>query len=158
MGQASPKRAKLAGTSLEQTTPVVVPTHVTPTLDTDRALTTPLPTEEESRLRKLQLDNDKLQLENEKLRFENQKVRNDVWRVRIEIGLRVLMALALFWVVIHYIYAVLDLTARQTGAEKLSDTVLGVLLGTTSVNVIGLLLAVARYLFPATGKPAVPEG
>jgi hypothetical protein len=156
MGKKKGLEEKLASAQLTHPPSTSAPpVGAIPFTDSDRALTPP--TEEESRLRKLQLENEKLQLENEKLTFENQKVRNDVWRVRIEIGLRVLMALALFWVVIHYIYAVLDLTAKQTGGEKLSDPVLGVLLGTTSVNVIGLLLAVARYLFPPSGKPALTD-
>lgn len=123
----------------------------------DRALTAAPPTEKFSKLRKLELENERLQLENEKLRFENQKVRNEASRGRIEIWLRVGMAVALFVVVIWYIFAVLDLVAKQTGETRLSDPVLGVLLGTTSVNVIGLLLTVARYLFPPTGKPTPPE-
>ena len=38
----------------------------------DRALAPSLPSEKESKLRKLELENERLQLENEKLRFENQ--------------------------------------------------------------------------------------
>lgn len=154
MGKKPSEKAKLAGTDL----PSAAPPDPNPPRLSDVALAVTLPTEEESKLRKLQLENDRLQLENEKLRFENQRVRNDVWRVRVELGLRVLMTAALFYAVIRYIYEVLDLVSRQTGAEKLSDAVMGVLLGTTSVNVIGLLLTVARYLFPAAGKPAPPDG
>ncbi len=155
MSETNPKK-ELAGGDVPPGAPAAGTRP--PAVWRDRALTTTPPTEKFSKLRKLELENERLQLENEKLRFENLKVSNDVWRVRIEIGLRVLMALALFGVVIHYIYTVLDLTAKQVGTEKLSDPVLGVLLGTTSINVIGLLLAVARYLFPPSGKPISPEG
>jgi hypothetical protein len=124
----------------------------------DRALSASPPSEKHSKLRKLELENERLQLENEKLRFENMKVRNDAQRGWVEIWLRVGMAVALFLVVVGYIIWVLVFLGGQTGETRLSDTVLGVLLGTTSVNVIGLLLTVARYLFPTTGKPTPPEG
>jgi hypothetical protein len=150
---------QLAAGSMPPTAPPTAPAPVTAVADDfDRALTTPLPSEEESRLRKLQLENERLQLENEKLRFENMKVRNDAQRGWVEIWLRVSMAVALFLVVVGYIIWVLVFLGGQTGDVRLSDTVLGVLLGTTSVNVIGLLLTVARYLFPTTGKPALPDG
>lgn len=147
-------RVELAGGALAA--PTAAPRRRSEVLP-DRALTAAPPTEEESKLRKLELENEKLQLENEKLRFENQKVSNDARRGWIEIWLRLGMAVALFLVVAGYIAWVLKLVGEQTGAARLSDTVLGVLLGTTSVNVIGLLLTVARYLFPPTGKPAPSE-
>ena len=130
----------------------------TPARLPDRALTANPPSEKHSKLRKLELENERLQLENEKLRFENLKVSNDAHRLKIEVILRVIMAAALFLVVVGYIIWVLVLLGLQTGDARLSDTVLGVLLGTTSVNVIGLLLTVARYLFPPSGKPISPEG
>jgi hypothetical protein len=155
MAKGKPREQKLVSEQLPPSAPVnplPAPTNGSGhPVRNDSALTPPLPSEEESRLRKLQLENDKLHQENEKL-------RNEVLRVRIEIGLRVGMAVALFLVVVGYIIWVLVFLGGQTGETRLSDTVLGVLLGTTSVNVIGLLLTVARYLFPTTGKPALPDG
>ena len=155
MSETGPKK-ELAGGQVPPAAPAGAAR--TPAELRDRALASTPPTEKESKLRKLQLENEKLQLENEKLRFENQKVRNEARRGWVEIWLRLAMAVALFLVVAGYIAWVLILVADQRGEVKLSDTVLGVLLGTTSVNVIGLLLTVARYLFPPTGKPTPPEG
>ena len=96
-----------------------------------------------------------LKLENDKLAFEVERVRNDVWRGRIDLGLRAAMAIGLFWFVCWYITAVVDLAGRPTGGTRLTDAALIALFGSTAVNVIGLLLTVARYLFP--GPPAKPE-
>jgi len=109
-----------------------------------------IPTRKQSELRKLHLENERLELENEKLRFENQRIRNDVWRGRIDLGLRATMAVGLFTFVCWYLTAVVGLAGRPTGETRLTDAALVALFGSTTVNVIGLLLTVARYLFPAS--------
>jgi len=119
-----------------------------PSTEVQRLATAPLPTEEESKLQKLQL-------ENEKLRFENQRIRNEVSRGRIDLWLRLGMAVGLFTFVCWYLTAVVGLAGRPTGETRLTDAALVALFGTTTVNVIGLLLTVARYLFPA--QPPKPE-
>lgn len=126
-------------------TPLSSPLPVT---EVQRLAIAPLPTEEESKLQKLQL-------ENEKLRFENQRIRNEVSRGRIDLWLRLGMAVGLFTFVCWYLSAVVALAGRPADETRLTDPTLIALFGSTAVNVIGLLLTVARYLFPAT--PPKPE-
>ena len=114
-----------------------------------------IPTRKQSGLRKLHLENDRLQLENDKLRFENQRLRTDVSRGRIDLWLRLGMAVGLFGFVCWYLTAALTLAGRPNGETRLTDPALIALFGSTAVNVIGLLLTVARYLFP--GPPAKPD-
>jgi hypothetical protein len=116
----------------------------------DRSLKDPYQSEEESKLQKLELDNRKLQIENDRLSLENRKVNFDVVRLWVEMFLRVCMAAGLFYLVWLYIWHVLDIVKEQKTPDKLSDTVMSVLLGTTSLNVIGLLATVATYLFPSS--------
>lgn len=115
-----------------------------------------VPTRKQSELRKLHLENERLELENGKLRFENQRVRTDVSRGRIDLWLRAAMAVGLFAFVGWYITAVVELAGRPNGETRLTDAALIALFGSTAVNVIGLLLTVARYLFPAPPVNADP--
>lgn len=67
----------------------------------------------------------------------------------IDILLRLVMSVLFFWITRTWLLTVLEILEKQTsGQVKLSDTVLVTLLSTTTLNVLGLLLAVAVYLFP----------
>lgn len=80
-------------------------------------------------------------------RFEQETTRRaDESRLRLGIAGR------LFWFVSGYMVAVLIFLSWQSawGGRTLSDGVLITLVGTTSLNVIGLLVTVTQYLFPRT--------
>lgn len=60
----------------------------------------------------------------------------------------------IFWLVCAWL-AVLTILVGMTGCGSLclSDTVLVTLIGSASVNIIGLMVIVASYLFPKNGPP-----
>ncbi len=72
--------------------------------------------------------------------------------LRQENQLRLRFAFVLFVLVLLWLLAVLGVLIWQgllTTERRLSDPVLIALLSTTTANVLGLLLAVTRYLFPS---------
>lgn len=79
--------------------------------------------------------------------------------VYIDITLRAVMAFLFYFLTCCWLAAVFCLlVVQQTCATKhLSDTVLVTLLTTTTINVLGLVTAVAVYLFPRNVRSKVAE-
>src|SRR4051794_20125860 len=70
---------------------------------------------------------------------------------QLDIELRTKYSAYLFWLVVGWLGAVMAVMLAQGfayGMFKLADSVLIALLGTTTVNVLGLFVIVARYIFP----------
>lgn len=93
----------------------------------------------------VKLNNNIISNENTRLEFEN-------WRLRLDIGLRILACIGipslLYWWLGRVICVVE--TQQKVTAEnpaKLSDATMVALLSASSVTVIGLLSIVVRYLF-----------
>jgi hypothetical protein len=76
------------------------------------------------------------------------KDRLDTKREREKYGFR-LFALVVAWLFLTL--ATVWAAAVSRAEFEVSDTVLGVLLGSSSVNVIGLLVIFVKYLFPQPG-------
>lgn len=82
------------------------------------------------------------------LKKEEQKLKNE--EKRQDINMRKVYADHIFTLVSLYMFAVFFILILNGSPSSfhLSDTVLVTLLGTTTANVIGVLIVVAKYLFP----------
>lgn len=90
-----------------------------------------------------------------RLRYEQETRRR-----ALELKLRLGTAVAVYLLVIGWLIAVILILVWQgwpnkTAENRLSDSVLITLLATTSINIIGLLAAVVRYLFPAKSPSGI---
>ncbi|MGL6076024.1 MAG: hypothetical protein ACRC8S_17850 [Fimbriiglobus sp.] len=66
-----------------------------------------------------------------------------------DIFLRLIVGAAFLWITHSWLNSVIAVLEKQSGIEKpLSDAVLIAMLTTTTINVLGLALAMALYLFP----------
>jgi hypothetical protein len=96
-------------------------------------------------------DDEKKSLENDRLRAENERLRAEVDDLVQDRGQRKTYSDRLFWLVVCWLvgvgYIVL-LHGNQWIPFQLSPAVLGTLIGSTTVSVIGLFVIVANYLFP----------
>jgi hypothetical protein len=91
---------------------------------------------------RLALENRRLELENRELDLKNSQRQWDNW-------IRVAMVGVLSGLVAWWLSSVLIILDRRTrDPDKLTDGVLIALLGTTTLNVVGLMYTIARYLFP----------
>ena len=99
-------------------------------------------------------ESEKRQLENERLRLENERLRVELGSLKQDLYERKKYASLLFWLVAVWLSAigmVLMLQGFRPWEFNLADTVLLMLIGTTTGSVIGVFLIVANYLFR---KPA----
>lgn len=93
-------------------------------------------------------------LEQEQLRVEVEKLRAELDSFRQDVKQRKSLAPKLYLLTCCWLGAVIVFLLMQGFSEgrfhffRLSDNVLIALLGTTTVNVVGLFYAVAKYLFP----------
>jgi len=92
---------------------------------------------------KHQLDLERLKLENEEARGTIQDRRRYAEKVYRLVGA---------WIVLIFVLLILQ-GFGSFYSFKLSDPVLLAAIGSTTVNVIGMLLIVLRYLFPSSEKP-----
>jgi hypothetical protein len=90
-------------------------------------------------------------LKNDILAKEDRRLFLENWRIGIDIVLRVIACIAiplLFW---WWLGRVLSIVEKQQSIfwsfSRLSDPSMVALLGTTSINVIGLLTIIVRYYF-----------
>lgn len=97
--------------------------------------------------RRLEAETRKLELENQSLEGDNIGDSQD----RVQ---RKEFAEKIFSFVCLYMFAVFFILflCGSPGSFKLSDTVLITLLGTTTANVIGILIIVVKYLFSRNNK------
>lgn len=95
---------------------------------------------------RLRLENAKLEAEVAALRLRNDVLTQEVSRLWWDKYTRLLACAAIFAIVVGWL-AVVAVLLLNTGISR-SDAVFVAALGTTSVNVLGLLYIVARYLFP----------
>lgn len=77
---------------------------------------------------------------------ELQSLKNDIWARKIYSGLIFLVVVVWLGFILHIVI--------YTGCDwyRFSDTVLVALITTTTLNIIGLFLAVTQYLFPKPNK------
>jgi hypothetical protein len=75
----------------------------------------------------------------------------------LDVVLRLIFAGLFAYLAYWWLNRVGGIVERQTDDKKLSDAVLVALLGTTTVNVLGLLYFVAGYLFPKLKPEGPPE-
>ncbi len=93
-------------------------------------------------------------LEREQLRIELEKLRVELDSVRQDIRQRKAFAPKLYVLTCIWLILVIGIVLLQGFSEghyhlfRLSEGVLIALLGTTTVNVVGLFYVVAKYLFP----------
>ena len=94
-------------------------------------------------------------LEQAQLRVEVEKLRAELDSFRQDVRERKTFAPKLYALTCCWLCSVVVIILMQAFSEgnsrhffRLSDSVLIALLGTTTVNVIGLFYAVAKYLFP----------
>ena len=83
--------------------------------------------------------------------LRNQVLEQEVSRLWWDKYTRLAACAAIFTVVIGWLWAVRQLLVLPV-AERPPDSVLIAALGTTTVNVLGLLYIVARYLFPQQAR------
>ncbi len=102
------------------------------------------------RVERMRLENEKFTVEVAALRLRNDLVAQEVSRLWWDKYTRLGACLAIFGIVVGWlaVVAVLLLNAEINR----SDAVFVAALGTTSVNVLGLLYIVARYLFPIPAR------
>jgi hypothetical protein len=84
--------------------------------------------------------------------LEKRRYQQETDQIKSIHELRVSTARKLFWFVCGWLAAVVAVLLSQLFFSKdarLSDNVLITLITTTTINVIGLFLAVTRYLFPS---------
>ncbi|MBV8771325.1 MAG: hypothetical protein JO166_03175 [Deltaproteobacteria bacterium] len=91
----------------------------------------------------------------DKLRLDNERLQHELYSLRLDTDLRRQFARRIFILVIGWFGLVLlllvvegfkvDIDAHAFG---LSDSVLLALIGTTTINIIAILLIVVHYLFP----------
>ena len=91
---------------------------------------------------------DRIELRNARLGERNKIVAQEASRLWWDKWLRIVFGCSLFALVVYWLTAVLGVVERQHGPDRLSDAVLVALVATTTVNVLGLLYIVARYLSP----------
>ncbi len=103
----------------------------------------------------IELANTGQQLANAGQECRNTATGLENWRLRIDLFLRCVAAVAIPLGVGFWFVRVLDLVTRQQAAgdkePHLSDPAIVALLGTTSITVVGMVGIVARYLFTAKG-------
>lgn len=94
-----------------------------------------------------------------KSELERERYRQETQRQQREHDLRIGFAGYIYWLVAVWLVVVVCILIWQgvTPQTRLSDSVLITLLTTTTINVLGLLLTVARYLFPSPGGPPRPD-
>lgn len=92
-------------------------------------------------LRKLQLENEARKVENES-ETQNKEQRKDFSE-------RIYSFAAIY---MFFVFLILFLSGTETTNFNLSDNVLITLLGTTTANVIGILIIVVTYLFSRKRK------
>lgn len=91
-------------------------------------------------------------LEEHKLRYEVETLKQQVVEARDTHNLRVGYSKKLFWLVCTWLACVavaVGLSGFGAWGFKLSDAVLIAFITTTTVNVVGLFIVVAKWLFPA---------
>lgn len=103
------------------------------------------------------------QVELERHLAEIARYRDESERLRLETRLRdrmqrMLFILMIVWLVLMIITLWGHAILRTQGHTGLSDNVLIAMLGTTTLNVIGLMAVVARYLFPSRITTLRPPG
>ena len=81
--------------------------------------------------------------------FKREKERQELESMKQDMILRKTFAKSIFWVVVSYIGVVfVVLFLYGFSFLKISDAVLITLLGTTTANILSLLVIVFNYLFP----------
>ncbi len=99
---------------------------------------------------RMRLENEKFTVEVAALRLRNELVAQEVSRLWWDKYTRLGACLAIFAIVVGWL-AVVAVLLLNAGISR-SDAVFVAALGTTSVNVLGLLYIVARYLFPIPAR------
>ncbi len=108
-------------------------------------------------------DSSKLEVDGERRDFENLRRREDllteevgvrVKNLKQDVALRKTYSNRIFWLIVAWVSGLgVLLTAQffaaRMGLERFPKETMIALLATTSVNVIGLLHIVARYVFPS---------
>jgi FtsH-binding integral membrane protein len=97
-----------------------------------------------SESKEIQIDS-KVTQEKKKLTIQDQRYRVDTW---LRIGLAIWAAAVVSW----WLSSVLAIIKNNNEIHCLSDAVLIALLGTTTINVIGLVIIVLNGLFPRSEK------
>ena len=94
-------------------------------------------------------------LERRRLQLQNELLEQEVSRLWWDKYTRLASCVAIFTVVIGWLWAVRQLLVLPA-TERPTDSVLIAALGTTTINVLGLLYIVARYLFPQQARAEIP--
>ena len=97
----------------------------------------------------------KSQLERRRLQLRNELMEQEVSRLWWDKYTRLASCVAIFGIVIGWLWAVRQLLVLPA-TDRPTDAVLIAALGTTTVNVLGLLYIVARYLFPQQKRAKAP--
>ncbi len=90
------------------------------------------------------------------LKRKDELLEQEVSRLWWDKYTRLASCAAIFGIVIGWLWAVRQLLVLPA-AERPTDAVLIAALGTTTVNVLGLLYIVARYLFPQQKRAESPD-
>lgn len=101
-------------------------------------------------LLRLAAEEENLKLDRRRIDLEKEKAHVDSLKQDIEARKRYsnkIFTLVSFWLV-----AILLIVALNSLCFHLTDTVILALIGGTTINVLGLFLVVANYLFPKNGK------
>lgn len=102
------------------------------------------------------LDADEKAVKVQLLKRKDELLEQEVSRLRWDKYTRLASCAAIFGIVIGWLWAVRQLLVLPA-AERPTDAVLITALGTTTVNVLGLLYIVARYLFPQQARAESSE-
>lgn len=94
-------------------------------------------------------------LERRRLQLQNELMEQEVSRLWWDKYTRLTACAAIFGIVIGWLCAVRQLLVLPA-TDRPTDAVLIAALGTTTVNVLGLLYIVARYLFPQQKRGEAP--
>lgn len=102
------------------------------------------------------LETDKLEAEVQQLKRRSELLEQEVSRLWWDKYTRLAACAAIFAIVGAWLWAVRQLLVLPA-VERPTDAVLIAALGTTTVNVLGLLYIVARYLFPQQARAAMSD-
>lgn len=95
-----------------------------------------------------------LDLEEHKLSFRMQCLEHELKELRDKHGLRLTYAGRIFWLVVGWLACVvicIVLAGFKYKGFSLSDTVLVAFITSTTVNVVGLFVMVAKWMYPDGG-------
>lgn len=107
---------------------------------------------EQHKIELLRINTRELNLKLDRNRIDHDREKAYVEGLRQDINARKDYADKIFKLVIFWLVGVFLILIFNMWASKLSDAVVMALIGGTTVNVLGLFLVVANYLFPKSGR------